>query len=250
MTGGGLTDVWSHARVQRGDHRLHRVLGPVQNRLDHLVACYALKQHTVTAGQHCYFSQDHHNLTSVHGGHTDEPHNDIGNEDTNTPTTFTDQPTRHITEEVPGKTPSIIDVASRPLHAVISAQRSTFRTRLFLRRSKINRTKESFVPQLPNCTVQLCTQWKERRMEPAALNLQHCNTLNDVLPILDVQPSACCGHYYIRLYFIHCDFYVFLYFSALYIPYLFLCCRSWKANFSDLLSTGINKVQLSVWMGE
>lgn len=39
---GRLTDVRRHARIQSGDHGLHRVLGLVQDRLDDLITCYSL----------------------------------------------------------------------------------------------------------------------------------------------------------------------------------------------------------------
>lgn len=42
MTQAGLTDVWSHARIQSGDHGLHRVLGFVEDRLDNMITCYSL----------------------------------------------------------------------------------------------------------------------------------------------------------------------------------------------------------------
>lgn len=41
-----LTDVGRHAWVQRGDHRLHRVLGLVQDGLHHGVPSYTLDKHT------------------------------------------------------------------------------------------------------------------------------------------------------------------------------------------------------------
>lgn len=41
-----LTDVRSHARIQGGDHGLHRVFGFVQNRLHYRVTCYSLSTQT------------------------------------------------------------------------------------------------------------------------------------------------------------------------------------------------------------
>lgn len=40
-----LTDVWSHARIQSGNHGLHRVLGFVKDRLHDMVTCYSLGTH-------------------------------------------------------------------------------------------------------------------------------------------------------------------------------------------------------------
>lgn len=40
-----LTDVWSHAGIQRGDHGLHWMFGFVQDRLYNRVTCYALRTH-------------------------------------------------------------------------------------------------------------------------------------------------------------------------------------------------------------
>lgn len=38
-----LTDVWSHAGIQSGDHGLHRVFSFVQDCLYNRVTCYSLK---------------------------------------------------------------------------------------------------------------------------------------------------------------------------------------------------------------
>lgn len=40
-----LTDVWSHARIQSGNHGLHRVLGFVKHSLHDMITCYSLGTH-------------------------------------------------------------------------------------------------------------------------------------------------------------------------------------------------------------